>query len=100
MRSIQLLKVIISLPNIFSNEAQRQVAKDNLFKKINRRDRKIKKETQLTLPLNQEADLGKLEKDYRWLMNRQVTKDITLPLNQEADLKKLENGYQWLINRK
>lgn len=50
MRSISLLKTILSIPNIFANEAQRQEAKINLNEKMKRRDRKLMKKQQLSLP--------------------------------------------------
>jgi hypothetical protein len=51
MKSIRLLKRIISTPGIFSTQWQREYAKLNLLKKIKRRDRKIVKKTQLKIEL-------------------------------------------------
>lgn len=49
MKQIELLKRIISTPNIFRNEWQRFYARENLEKKLKRRDKKIKQLTQTKL---------------------------------------------------
>jgi hypothetical protein len=51
MAAIPLLKIILKTPGIFSSEGQREVAKDNLLIKIKRRDKRLKKKTQLKLEL-------------------------------------------------
>lgn len=51
MKSIRLLKRIISTPGIYATRGQREYAKENLLKKIKRRDRKIVKKTQLKIEI-------------------------------------------------
>lgn len=48
-RSIELLKRIIARPYLFSNEKQREIAKNNLRIKMERRDRKVKQQQQLKI---------------------------------------------------
>lgn len=51
MKSIDRLIKMLKVPNLYANEAQRQKAKEVLLDKMKRRDRNVKKKTQLGLGL-------------------------------------------------